>query len=151
MDESWVRVDVRTVITVIALDALTFVLVYWLMFRAFEPTLASLEPTVEQGVLHVVAAVRLTVVGLFATRSFRRRLGMETRLDPLLSVAVGAAITLVLGIALGIIGRSLMGSVGPSVAEYLLTVVEGLVFPLLGLLFVVPGDAEEPLFTRQRT
>ncbi|MCL2091135.1 MAG: hypothetical protein FWH11_07950 [Micrococcales bacterium] len=148
MDESWVRVDPRTVVTVIALDAVTYVLVYWLMFRAFEPTLESLEPMVAQGVLHVVAAVRLTAVGLFATRSFRRRLGMETRVGPLLSVGVGAAITLTLGIVLGIASRSMMGVAGPSVVESAIGVVEGLVFPLLGLLFVIPGEAEEPLFSR---
>lgn len=151
MDESWIRVDPRTVVMVIVLDALTYVLVFWLMLRAFEPTLESLEASVAQGILHLLAAVRLTAVGLFATRSFRRRLGMETRAEPLLSVGIGAVITLVLGIILGVLSRSVMEVSAPSFADYLITVAEGLVFPLLGLLFVVPGRAEEPLFSRQRT
>ncbi len=151
MDESWVRVDARTVVTVVGLDALTYILVYWLVFPAFETTLESLDATVAQGVMHVVAAVRLTLVGLFATRSFRRRLGMETRVDPVMSVAVGAATTMVLGMVVGIVGRSLTGEVGPSVVEYLVAAAEGIVFPLLGLLFVIPGRAEEALFSRQRT
>jgi len=74
---------------------------------------------------------------------------MEARAEPLPSIGVGAVITLVLGLVLGILSRSIVGVDEPSFGQYLVAVAEGLIFPMLGMLFVVPGEAEEPLFARR--
>lgn len=149
MNRWWECFDLRTIVTIIALDALTYILVFWVMFSAAEPIVESLDPTVGLGIMHVANAVRLATVGMFAARALRRRRGMAARTDALPSVALGAAITLTLGLLLGVLGRMLVEMTGPSMIEYLVAIAECMVFPLLGVVFVMPGEAENPFLFRQ--
>jgi len=136
------RVDLRTVGMIIILDALTYFLVYWIAFPAFMAVIDALDPIVSTGIVHTVAAVRLSIIGLLAARSYRRRRGMHVRTDAVPSVAVGAALTLVLGLIIGVASRALADVPEPSALVYLAAIGEGLVFPMFGLLFAVPGSAD---------
>jgi len=145
------RLDVRTVVMVIVLDSVTFLLVYWLAFPAFSRVLDALNTTTAQGVQYTTEAVRLCVVGLLAARSLRRRRGLLSRGAAVPSIAVGAVVALVLGLAAGIASRALLGVGNPSALAYLAAIVEGMVFPVFGLLFVTPGPAEKPVLVGRST
>jgi hypothetical protein len=145
------QIDVRTVTMVVVLDVVTYVLVFWLAFPAFDTILTAMDSTMSASILHITQAVRLTVVGLFAARSYQRRRGMVVRSYALPSVLAGAVITLVLGLMIGAVSRGLDGFAQPTALEWLAAIGEGLIFPVFGLLFVNPGSAEKPLPAQRTT
>lgn len=140
---NWLRrADRRTVVIVVALDALSYLLVYWVVVPAFEDTIVVMDDTAQVGLGHVLTAVRLSLVGLLAARSLRRRAGLLARSDAVPSITVGAVTTMTLGLVLSLLGRSLVDIAAPPMFDLSVGVVEYLVFPLFGLLFVTPGPAD---------
>ncbi|MCL2454754.1 MAG: hypothetical protein FWD18_05565 [Micrococcales bacterium] len=143
------RVDLRTVALLVVLDALTFVLVYWLLLPPLAEVIVALDAIVQQGLLYTLVAVRLTLIGMFAARSLRRRRGLRTRGEAVPSLAVGAVVITIFGVLAGVVSRALLQDPTPAALDLVLAVVFTLVFPLFGLLFVAPGEAERPLLLRR--
>jgi len=135
------RVDARGVTLFVALDLLTFAILYWLLLPAFSAFLLAIEPTTALAIGWVLSAVRLTCIGAVVARSYRRRRGFEERREVLPTLAAAAVGAWTLQLLLGVAGALATGSTLWS-WRLALDLVTWLVFPLLALLFVAPGEPE---------
>ncbi|MER7796856.1 pilus assembly protein TadG-related protein [Microbacterium sp. NPDC096154] len=144
------RIDIRTAVWVVVLDAISYVVVYWLLLPAFAEVLAALNEATLLGITHVISAVRLVFVGVLAARSFRARCGFERRGEVLPSLALGATVAMLLQLGSGVAVRAYVGAPQEALGVVLLASAEWIVFPLLGLLFVQPGPADAARLRRRR-
>lgn len=145
----WQTVLPRTVLTVVLLDAVTYVVVYWLLVPVLQPVLDTFNPGLVLGLQHAILALRLGLVGFWSARAFRRTHGLRVRSEVVPSVGVGALLAFVLQWA---VGAAVAAAAGLQVAGAGAVVVNGLewvLFPVLGVLFVQPGPAWDGRSTRR--
>ena len=149
MNEVRMRIDRRAVALFVALDLVTFAVLYWLVVPAFAPVLTAIEPTTAAATGWVLSAVRLVLVGVVAARSYRRRLGVAGRSELVPTMLAAAGIAWTVQLVLGVLGRALTGMPLWSFLV-LLDLVVWVGFALVAVLFVAPGEAERlPLRYRE--
>jgi hypothetical protein len=132
----------RSVLVFVLLDAVTFLLTYWVLLPLVSGWLAAWSPVVQVGFGHVLTAVRLVLIGALVARGYRSRYGLDRRTDVLPSVAAGAVIAAVGGVVLALVGAAVMDSPPPGVAQMGIGLVEWVAFGALGALLVETGSAE---------
>ncbi len=134
-------IEARAVALFVALDLLTYALLYWLVLPAFDEVLDVLDSTTQAAIGHVLTAVRLTFIGAITVRSIRSRHGLVSRSEAVPTVVVAALAAFVLQVLLGVVATLVVGA-SPWTWLILLNLVEWVVFALLGAAFVTPGDAD---------
>ncbi|GAA4725328.1 hypothetical protein GCM10023216_14580 [Isoptericola chiayiensis] len=132
----------RSVGVFVLLDAVTYVLAYWVLLPLISGWLAAWPEIVQVGFGHVLTAVRLVLVGVLVARGYRSRYGSERRTDPLPSVAAGAALSAVGGVVLALVGASVTGAAPPEAAAMGVGLVEWVAFGALGAMLVEAGQPE---------
>lgn len=134
------RIAWRSVGHFVALDVLTYGLVYWVVMPLVSPIVSSWSVVVQTGLGHVLVAVRLALVGMLVARAYKNRHGIERRGDVVPSVVVGASIAGAFGVGLAIAGAALIGAESPAAGMLALGWTEWLIFGVLGALVVEPGE-----------
>ncbi|WP_418277911.1 hypothetical protein ACNHYB_08095 [Isoptericola jiangsuensis] len=132
----------RTVGVFVLLDAVTYLLAYWVLLPLVSGWLAAWPEVVQVGFGHVLTAVRLVLVGILVARGYRSRHGLERRTDVTGSVAVGAVLSAIGAVGLTLASTAMMDVAPPDVASMGIGLVEWVAFGCLGALLVEPGGAE---------
>ncbi|GAB2451754.1 hypothetical protein [Xylanimonas ulmi] len=135
-------VDWRTVATLVVLDLVTYVAVYWVVVPPIhEAVLFGLPAPTQLAVALTLSTVRLVLVGCFAARSLRARRGLARRRDAVPSMVAGVVVATVVQVVAGCLSAALTGAPLAPMAV-VVAVAQWLAFPLVGLLFVAPGEAD---------
>lgn len=137
-----VDIDVRAVLLFLVLDQLSVLLLTVVLVPAFATVLVVLPPALYVGLTHVLTAARLVFIGVVVARAIRRRYGLATRMESVPTVLVAAVLSLAVGWLVTALLAAAMGIPLAAGPEHLVALAQWLIYPLVGVLFVTPGEAE---------